>query len=526
MAERLVLWADRRAAGRMKPEPIRMTTIPTPERPIAYGWRPIEPLSAADRAIDLADIRPLYAAWRAAKERIKKANGEGLRQFTDRLVRSLSIETGILERIYDLDRGTTEALITHGFIQDLVARSSTNIEPAALIEILRDQEAAIRLVMDCVANNRPLSRGFLHELQSTITRHQPTADAVNQFGNRIKIPLRRGAFKEYPNNPVRDDGSIHEYCPPVHVDSEVENLIRWFSEYVQVEDPILVTAWFHHRFTQIHPYQDGNGRVARALSTLVLLKSDLLPVVIDRDARSDYIKGLEAADHGDLLPLVSQLATLEKRAILQALSVETERPFETARSISHEVIASLKAKLERRRAVKDQQLRQVNVVAKSLRDHAAIIIERGLRTLEQTVSGVADDAHGYINLGGPDKYNEHWYKFDVIQSARTSGKWVNFDEDHYFVKASIRVNDVRLAVVASLHHIGRELSGVMEATAFAWLESFESSADHASAKHYVICSLEPFVIAWNTNVNDVIPLFDQWLDSALAVAFKEFGDRI
>src|SRR5712692_7481324 len=126
---------------------------------VGYSWHPIERLSDADRRIDLADIRPLYDTWRAAKKRLKDANGEALRAFTDRLVRSLSIETGILERIYDLDRGTTEALVTHGFIEDLVARSSTNIEPAALIEILRDQEAAIRLVMDCVANNRELTKG-------------------------------------------------------------------------------------------------------------------------------------------------------------------------------------------------------------------------------------------------------------------------------------------------------------------------------------------------------------------------------
>jgi Fic family protein len=504
-----------------------MANLDTTTRSVAHVWHPVEPLSDADRAIDLADVRPLYQAWRAAKEQIKQANGEGLRQFTDRLVRSLSIETGIIERIYDLDRGTTEALVTHGFVQDLVARNSTNIEPSALIEILRDQEAAIRLVMDCVASSRPLTKGFLHELHATITRHQPTTDAVDQFGNHVQIPLRRGAFKEFPNNPVREDGALHEYAPPLHVNSEIEKLLAWFSEYLEAEDPIIVTAWFHHRFAQIHPYQDGNGRVARALSTLVLLKADLLPVVVDRDSRSDYIRALEAADRGTLSPLVVQFATLEKRAILQALSVDTQRPVEKSRSISHEVIASLKAKLERRQADKDQQLRQVNSVARALRDHAATVIEAGMATLAQTLSVVDDDARGFVHLGGPDKYNEHWYKFDVIQSAKSSGKWVNFEEDHYFVKATIRVENVRLVFVASLHHIGRELSGVMEGTAFAQLESFESgAADHASAKHYAVCSLEPFVMAWNTNVAEVKPLFDQWLDSALAVAFKEFADRI
>ena len=85
-----------------------------------YRWKPIEPLSDADRSIDLADIKPLYESWRAAKERLKESSPEGLQRFNTQLVRRLSVETGILERLYDLDRGTTEALVTTGFLEDLV----------------------------------------------------------------------------------------------------------------------------------------------------------------------------------------------------------------------------------------------------------------------------------------------------------------------------------------------------------------------------------------------------------------------
>jgi hypothetical protein len=112
-----------------------------------YKWHTIEPLSPADREIDLAAMKPLYDTWRASKERLSQSSSEGLKEFNARLIRRLSIETGILERLYDLDRGTTEALIVHGFVEDLVSRSSTDIEPSRLIDILRDQEAAIQLVM-------------------------------------------------------------------------------------------------------------------------------------------------------------------------------------------------------------------------------------------------------------------------------------------------------------------------------------------------------------------------------------------
>ena len=177
-------------------------------------------------------------------------------------------------------------MVLHGFAEELVTRSNTNIEPALLIDLLRDQEAAIQLVIDCIAKKRDLTKGLIHELQAILTNHQETTTAVDQFGRRLEIPLLKGKYKEQPNNPRRPDGTVHEYCPPLHVDSEMSNLLDWVSTYSE-DDPIIVASWLHHRFTQIHPYQDGNGRVARALTTLVLLRSDLLPLVIDRDLRVD-----------------------------------------------------------------------------------------------------------------------------------------------------------------------------------------------------------------------------------------------
>jgi len=74
-----------------------------------YKWKPIEPLSDRDRKIDLAATRPLYETWRASKGRLQQSSPLGLKEFNERLIRRLSVETGILERLYDLDMGTTEA---------------------------------------------------------------------------------------------------------------------------------------------------------------------------------------------------------------------------------------------------------------------------------------------------------------------------------------------------------------------------------------------------------------------------------
>jgi hypothetical protein len=67
----------------------------------------------------------------------------------------------------------------------------------------------------------------------------------------------------------------------------------------------------------------------------------------------------------------------------------------------------------------------------------------------------------------------------------------------------------------------------MEATAFSKLVSYEDSDDRESvSERFSLCSVEPFVFTHLTKVNEITDAFNRWLDAALAVAVKEFGDRL
>ena len=490
-----------------------------------HKWARIEPLSDNDRAIDLAAIAPLYDAWRAARDRLRKSSQANLDIFMNRLMRRLSIETGMLERLYDLDAGTTEALVINGFAEELVTRSGTDKGPSPLVDILCDQESAFKLAVDCAGGRRDLTTDIVHELHAIFTRHQDKATAIDQIGSRPDIPLRKGQFKDQPNDSKRPDGTTHEFCPPVHVDSEMDNLLSWLGGYDN-EDPVIVAAWFHHRFTQIQPYQDGSGRVAQALTTLILLRSGLLPVIIGRDLRAEYMDALLEADLTDLTPLASLFARLERSAILQALSIDADRGVVQERKMTAAVIQSLAAKFGRRGEAKDVHLRQVNVLAERLRARSRGLLEDALGQLGDSI-GQISESEIHIVDGGPDHRNAHWYKHEVTGSGREAGTFVNFDEAHYFIKAAMRVERERLIFVTSFHHVGRELSGVLRVTAFSQLETREDSEDRKYvSQDFFPCSSEPFVITHETREADIEAAFDHWLDAALAIALKRFGDRL
>jgi hypothetical protein len=219
-------------------------------------------------------------------------------------------------------------------------------------------------------------------------------------------------------------------------------------------------------------------------------------------------------------------ARLERNAILQALSVDADAEVGRHQSLTSAVIGSLQDKFGKRRMQKLVELRYVNNVAFELRDLARSSLQEAFERIESTVAEVGN-TDAFVHTGGSDSGNGHWYRFEVVSSAREAGKFANFSENHYFVKASIRAGLERLVFVVSFHHIGRELTGIMEATAFSKLESREGTDEGGSiTERFAVCSVEPFVFTHQTQVAGIADTFNRWLDASLAVAVKEYGDRL
>jgi Fic family protein len=155
-----------------------------------------------------------------------------------------------------------------------------------------------------------------------LLRNQDTYAVVDQLGRAFEKELKKGQYKTEPNSPTQPDGLMHEYCPPEQVASEMDRLLAMHSEHdaqgvlIEVE-----AAWFHHRFTQIHPFADGNGRVARAIASLVFIKADWFPLVVKGDDWSRYVETLEKADQGDLRPLVAMFVEEQRNALILASEI-------------------------------------------------------------------------------------------------------------------------------------------------------------------------------------------------------------
>jgi Fic family protein len=104
-------------------------------------------------------------------------------------------------------------------------------------------------------------------------------------------------------------GTSHKPSHPSQVRSDVRDMLHWLEEDGRNQSPIHKAAYVLWKINAIHPFNGGNGRVARALSYLVIL-IDVAPVFAGeslpsklRSRKSEYLEGLKSADNGNLSKL-------------------------------------------------------------------------------------------------------------------------------------------------------------------------------------------------------------------------------
>ena len=296
------------------------------EAPIAHKWEPIQDLPENWRDLCRPDLHAVHRQWVADRKLIKDETK--LEQFQEQLYTLWAVETGIIERLYSVDRGVTIQILEAG-IEALAQFHEDALISTDAESLIRDQRAALDMVMDLVGRQRELTPFYIKELHQRLTLNQPTRDVLDQSGTIKKQewrPSEKGVWKKWPNNPLQPDGSIHEYSPPEQVDSEIDQLLSWWKQHESLGVCAEVeAAWLHHRFAQIHPFIDGNGRVARALSSAIFLKEDYLVLVVrDEEHRQPYLDALRAADQGDLKPLVDLFANIQRSDLQAALKTIRE----------------------------------------------------------------------------------------------------------------------------------------------------------------------------------------------------------
>jgi len=472
---------------------------------------------------DTSTIDDLSPSWYARREILQK-NSQEYQEFMAELKREHAIETGIIERMYDLEKGITETFIKKGFVESYISHNDTNVPVPKLLAHLSDHLDAVEFVFDVVKQNRALTIGFINELHSLVTRNQEFAEGRDQFGNKTKIDLLKGEFKKYENNPTKEDGTLVLYCSPDHVASEMDNLVKIYNEAEKSGvHPLICSTWFHHGFTTIHPFQDGNGRVARLLASLILIKHGLFPfTVLREEAKVKYIDALEKADNGEPQPLVDYFAEVQKRHIEKALNLK-----EVSSTSFEEVADIFSGKLEnwKKNKIKERENLLKNARSKVYDYCLTSLTEIKLR-LTRKLNG--NTSISIESCPPTDLGRQHFYYGQIIKYAKKHNYYINRSLPKSWLTLRIEFGEnKRYQLGVTIHHYGYDDSTLAIG---AFLEYLTADEDNEGSEGRIDATLpleiKPHVISITKDMESKEKNIRFYLENAVTLTLAQIASEL
>ena len=484
----------------------------------AHEWQPLTDLPTDWRDFCREDLRAVHRQW--VEDRLLIKDNTKVRKFQEEIALRWAIETGIIERLYTVDRGVTVQILEAGMeaLGQFHARGRISNDARALIT---DQREALEMVMDLVGGTRTLTDSYIKELHHRLTLSQEISDAEGPGGERMQIPLLKGLWKSQPNNPTRPDGSLHEYCPPEFVQDEIDELLTCHHDHVDV-CPEVEAAWLHHRFTQIHPFQDGNGRVARALTGAVFLKCDYLVLVIrDLEHRDRYLDALASADGGDLKPLVDLFADIQIEDLNEAIKSIRELRGETVVRVSESLAERVRRRKEASQERAASVMERLIQVAHTRLEETKVELERaftreGVETRIFLISDESDESD-----------RQDWWSWQIIEAAQKGNYYAELARPRRWVGLGLSLPEIENEItrlVVSLHAVGRA-ADLHAAAAFLTrpMGSGAGEGDHHWQNNIV--AGERFRFGVETSKPDEVEArFRTWLDAVIENGLSVWGE--
>ena len=469
-----------------------------------YKWHPISDLPTDPKSLTDGELEPLHRVWGSQK---KELEAGALDEFDKRLRREWAIETGIVENVYTLDRGVTRTLIEKGIDAALIPHGTTNRDSTLVARIIQDHYEALEGMFDFVGGTRELSTGYIKELHAALLRNQDTYAVVDQLGRAFEKRLEKGQYKTEANSPTRPDSLVHEYCPPEHVASEMDRLVSMHSEHEERKVPVEVeAAWFHHRFTQIHPFADGNGRVARAIASLVFIKEGWFPLVVKRDDWVRYVEALEQADHDDLRPLVAMFAEAQRSALI--LASETAYSLYPISS-PQDAINALRDRLLLRGKL---PLREWLVAKETANKLVAWAMKRLQEIAQGLIQEIASLGRGFsfnVTAGQSTAY-------DNIRAAIVQKAGHVADLGEYNAQVALALNAGRDdCLILSFHGIGPRYRGIIGAVAYLSIQSQPQLIEGGT-----------FQVNYEEEASSAERRFSTWLEGIIVKALNQWRQTL
>ncbi len=293
-------------------------------------------------------------------------------------------------------------------------------------------ETKLLLLKDLTANGKPLKdhleiKGHneaLKKLEAIAEKELAITENLLKEFHRILLidpfedypELLPGAYKDTPNYLYNYKGERVDFLPPDEVPGALNELINWTNNALDLPKarkkkyrralydihPVLIAAEFHLRFVNIHPFADGNGRIARIFMNLILMQCGFPPTVIRNETRDDYYQALETSRQKGTQDFHKFIAQRVVEALEFYLSVAKGGPVEEPDDWEKR-IELLQRSLEEEEAPTVEKTNEL--LWQRAQDSFLPLFELLEQKLRRFDGFYANHQHGFTFISGDDVYN-------------------------------------------------------------------------------------------------------------------------
>lgn len=190
-----------------------------------------------------------------------------------------------------LTYGQTEILLLFGKII-----GEANVKD---VQDMTASNVAMRMMTEeALVKETTLTQHFIRTLHQTLLREDYTVYRTLPGGVQTSYTVHAGQYKTRPNSVITRYGDRFDYASPEETPALMTDLVNWYNSEEEAGrlSPIELAALFHYRYIRIHPFEDGNGRIARLMVNFILSRHGLPMIVVRSRKKQEYLEALHQAD--------------------------------------------------------------------------------------------------------------------------------------------------------------------------------------------------------------------------------------
>ena len=144
----------------------------------------------------------------------------------------------------------------------------------------------------------PLTQNFIRQLHKVLLREDYTVYRNLPGGFTSSYVIHAGQYKTRPNSVITRYGDRFDYATPEETPALMADLVDWYNEAERSGKytPVELAALFHYRYIRIHPFEDGNGRIARLMVNYILARHGWPMIVVRNRDKYQYLEALHKSD--------------------------------------------------------------------------------------------------------------------------------------------------------------------------------------------------------------------------------------